>query len=146
MSWSMLTKRAAMQMRSLQPAFVQTFPKIIRPPKSDRLLVGFIMYTGDMNRQAMPVLKSARDALLKFAEVTTRMDVIVKAAQARFEQLPESDWGSYVDLIREHIFATVPADPLDFGSGLTFTHVASTMATKLATELYQTALGVRLEA
>ncbi len=38
MSWSMLTKRAAMQMRSLQPAFVQTFPKIIRPPKSDRLL------------------------------------------------------------------------------------------------------------
>jgi hypothetical protein len=34
----MLTKRAAMQMRSLQPAFVQTFPKIIRPPKSDRLL------------------------------------------------------------------------------------------------------------
>jgi len=25
-------------MRSLQPAFVQTFPKIIRPPKSDRLL------------------------------------------------------------------------------------------------------------
>ena len=39
MSWSMLTKRAAMQMRSLQPAFVQTFPKIIRPPKSDRLLV-----------------------------------------------------------------------------------------------------------
>jgi len=33
-----LTKRAAMQMRSLQPAFVQTFPKIIRPPKSDRLL------------------------------------------------------------------------------------------------------------
>jgi hypothetical protein len=34
----MLTKRAAMQMRSLQHAFVQTFPKIIRPPKSDRLL------------------------------------------------------------------------------------------------------------
>jgi tetratricopeptide (TPR) repeat protein len=40
-SWSMLTKRAAMQMRSLQPAFVQTFPKIIRPPKSDRLLAAF---------------------------------------------------------------------------------------------------------
>jgi hypothetical protein len=41
-SWSMLTKRAAMQMRSLQHAFVQTFPKIIRPPKSDRLLAEFI--------------------------------------------------------------------------------------------------------
>ena len=29
-------------MRSLQPAFVQTFPKIIRPPKSDRLLADFL--------------------------------------------------------------------------------------------------------
>ena len=44
-------------MRSLQPAFVQTFPKIIRPPKSDRLLGEYFVTTPQAN-SALKLRKS----------------------------------------------------------------------------------------
>ena len=127
-----------------RPAIMTADLRLITPDQGHVLftqtLVGFMMYSSALNIQAVPILKSLRDALLKFAEVTTGMESVVTAAQSRFAQFTGFDGSAFIELIESNILSTIPNASIDMQGRMAFMTAVSNVATALAVDLYKAAL------